>query len=367
MVVCASLVRLGNTTDTNNTSALRRSCLLSTYLQRIAVGLRAYISLMVPRLWYMNVDFETELSYPIGRYRRAHSFDALNHRLAPHLLWLARAGDALLVREPWSESLQSEARRRGVELISPEHSAHLSSHLFTPWGWTPSAVAIGEQTGAISLPPTSFSTIARVNSKLWSHALELELGIAQPGATTASTLEELQEVVALACPRADDKWVIKSPFGFAARDRVLGRGSLLQEPQAKWSERRLCKGETLIFQPWLEVIREYGVVMEISPAGTCEIKGISDLQTNGAGTGKGYLLGRPPTPHRVAELERIAGIVGERLFREGYFGPVGIDALEHTGGLHPLLEINARYTMGFVAIAVERSLKPAAPIFWSLN
>ena len=115
------------------------------------------------------------------------------------------------------------------------------------------------------------------------------------------------------------------------------------------------------------MIREYGVVMEISPAGTCEIKGISDLQTNGAGTGKGYLLGRPPTPQRVAELERIAGIVGERLFREGYVGPVGIDALEHTGGLHPLLEINARYTMGFVAIAVERSLKPAAPIFWSLN
>jgi hypothetical protein len=178
-------------------------------------------------------------------------------------------------------------------------------------------------------------------------------------------MEELNEAVARASPGPGDKWVIKSPFGFAARDRVLGRGPSLEGPQAKWAMRRLENGETLIFQPWLEVIREYGVVMEISRTGAHEIHGISDLQTNGAGTGKGYLLGRRPASHRVAELERIASIVSERLFREGYHGPVGIDALEHSRGLHPLLEINARYTMGFVAVAVERSLRPATPIFWS--
>ena len=88
------------------------------------------------------------------------------------------------------------------------------------------------------------------------------------------------------CPGANDKWVIKSPFGFAARDRVLGRGPILESPQATWSERRFVKGETLIFQPWLEVIREYGIVMEISPDGAYDIHGISDLQTNGAGTVK---------------------------------------------------------------------------------
>lgn len=322
---------------------------------------------MHPRLWYMNADFEIELSHTVGTYSRLPASEALNHRLAPHLLWLARAGDALLLREPWSEQLQSEAGRRGVELVSPEHSTDLSTHIFTPWGWTQSAVAAGERAGAIASPPVPLSTVARVNSKLWSHALEVELGWAQTFAATVYSFDELREAVARACPGAGDKWVIKSPFGFAARERVLGRGPLIDEPQAKWSKRRLKRGEQLIFQPWLEVIREYGIVMEIAPDGAYDIHGISDLQTNGAGTGKGYILGRAPATHRVAELERIAGIVCKRLFKEGYFGPVGIDALEHTGGLHPLLEINARYTMGFVAVAVERSLKPSSPIFWSLN
>jgi hypothetical protein len=319
---------------------------------------------MVSRLWHMNADFEVELAAPAGSYRRLPSYVALNRRLAGHLLWLARRGDALLLEEPWPERLQAEADVRGVELISPSQAAAQTTRTFTPWGWTPSAVAAGERVGA-SVPAIPFPVVARVNSKLWSHALEVELGTAQPGAAIAANFAELEAAVARACPQPNDKWVIKSPHGFAARDRVLGRGPLLEQPQAKWSQKRLALGETLIFQPWLEVVREYGVVLEISAGGTFEIQGISDLQTNGAGTGTGYILGRPPAPQRLVELERIAAFVSERLFKEGYVGPVGIDALEHKRGLHPLLEINARYTMGFVALAVERALKPALPMFWS--
>jgi hypothetical protein len=120
----------------------------------------------------------------------------------------------------------------------------------------------------------------------------------------------------------------------------------------------------LIFQPWLKVIREYGITIYILPNGCVEIFGISDLQTNGAGTGTGYLLGRKIAPNRLLELEAIAKRVGKRLFNEGYTGPAGIDALEHTEGLHPLLEINARYTMGFVAVAVEQSLVVSKPTLW---
>jgi hypothetical protein len=314
----------------------------------------------------MNADFETELAASAGAYRRPVSFVALNRRLAPHLLWLADRGDALLVEESPSESLTSEAARRGVEVIALASAKREAGRVFTPWGWTHGAVALGERVGA-RVSPVARETVRRVNSKLWSHALEQELGIEMAGACVAASFAELAEAVARACPRADDKWVIKSPFGFAARERVLGRGGRLEGAQATWARRRFASGETLIFQPWLERVREYGVTMEIAPGGEIDLVGISDLQTNGAGTGTGYLLGRKIDSARRAELENVARLVGARLFREGYTGPAGVDALEHMGGLHPLLEINARYTMGFVALAVERALKPRTPMLWELK
>lgn len=314
----------------------------------------------------MNADFEIELSHQGGAYRRLPRAEALNRRLAPCLLWLARKGDGLLTPEPWPAELRRDAERRGVELVGTTDAPPQSARVFTPWGWTPSAVAAGAQAGAV-VRRVSLSTVARVNSKLWSHALEVEMGWALPGAATAAGFAELAAAVARACPENQDKWVIKSPFGFAARERVLGRGPVIAEPQAKWARRQLATGATLIFQPWLDVRREYGVVLELAPDGAFELLGVSDLQTNGAGTGRGYLLGRPPAPRRLAELEAIARVVCARLFREGYHGPVGIDALEHAGGLHPLLEINARYTMGFVAVAVERALRPSEPTFWSAD
>lgn len=316
----------------------------------------------------MNADFEGELEHlafePRRAYRRRASFDALNRRLSEKFLWLARAGDALLAEEPWADSLVNEARARGVELISPSGAARQSHRLFTPWGWTPSALRVGEGVGA-SVEPLPLEVVARVNSKLWSHALEVELGAAIEGAATASTLEELNEAARRACPRAGDKWVVKSPYGFAARERVLGRGPAVDGAQAAWAVKRLARGETLIFQPWLEVLREYGVVAEIAREGSHTILGVSDLQTNGAGTGTGYVLGRAPSPGRMRELESVASFVCRRLHAEGYHGPVGVDAIEHARGLHPLLEVNARYTMGFIAVAVERAMKPAEPVVWN--
>lgn len=316
----------------------------------------------------MNADFEMELASRAVVYRRPVAFDKINRRLLAHLLWLARPGDALLLDESTLESpiesLAAKAKRRGIELVLKTGAKDHSKRVFTPWGWTKSAVALGESTGAIVRHPP-LETIARVNSKLWSYALEQELGIALAGSVAMASFEELQAAVSRACPNANDKWIIKSPFGFAARERVLGRGAMLEGAQAVWVRRRLSQGETLLFQSWLDVIREYGVVLNIQTGGEVVIEGISDLQTNGAGTGYGYLLGRKIDSNSALELERTARIVGARLFREGYVGPAGMDALEHTRGLHTLLEINARYTMGHVAVAVERETKPLTPVLWS--
>jgi hypothetical protein len=314
----------------------------------------------------MNADFEAELAHEATRpgkpYHPTSFMQALNRRLAPRLLWLADEGDALLLDERPPDALREEAARRGVRLLMMGEGVS-GEMLFAPWGWTRRACEAGARAGATLMAPP-LEVVARVNSKLWSHALEVEQGFALPGAGVAATFEELEQLIESACPDAE-KWVVKSAWGFAARERVLGRGPRLEEPQARWARKQFARGQSLIFQPWLEVVREYGVVMEISREGAVEVLGFSDVLTNGAGTATGYTLGRPPTPQRAAQLRQVAHVVGRHLHREGYFGPAGFDAIEHAGGLHPLLEINARFTMGFVALAVERELKPRTPTVWN--
>ena len=310
----------------------------------------------------MNADFEAELAAS-GSYRRLPTIARRNARIAPALLWLAREGDALLLEEPWPEGVRAEAARRGVELVSPAGAGGRSGHIFTPWGWTPSAVEVGRRAGAI-VEPVPIEVVRRVNSKLFSHALERELGVAIEGAELARSLDELDAAAARASPGPDDKWVVKSPFGFAARERVLGRGPRMDPPSKLWAERKLGQGETLLFEPWLDVSREYGVQLSIGSDGA-EVLGITRMLTNGAGVTTGFVLGDTVEPGRAAELERIGRAVGERLAREGYRGPANVDALEHSGGLRPLLEINARHTMGLVALAAEREIRPREPVVFT--
>ena len=48
--------------------------------------------------------------------------------------------------------------------------------------------------------------------------------------------------------------------------------------------------------------------------------------------------------------------------QKGFFGPIGIDAMiykkDNTNHLHPIVEINARKTMGWVALNLQKTYFP---------
>jgi hypothetical protein len=313
----------------------------------------------------MNPDFELELES--ANYMRVPTIALRVRRLTAAVLWLASPGDTLIV-DVDDQSLREAAGRLGIELVglSPSDSVGLSPFIFTPWGWSRQARDLGQRLGARVESPDP-DVVARVNSKLFSHQLERDLEIAMAGAGVARDLAELETLLKSACPHSQDKWVIKSPFGFSARGRVLGRGPSLDPASRKWAERRFERGDALLMEPWLDVLREYGVQLMIDRGGRVDLLGITDIQTNGAGAVTGYLFGRRPDPARAHQLAETALEVGRRLWTEGYWGPANVDALEHRGGLRPLLEINARYTLGHVALEVERSLDPSSEIFWELK
>jgi hypothetical protein len=264
---------------------------------------------MAPLLWHMNADFEAELAAWPETYRRVPTIARRNRRLAPVLMWLAGRGDALLLEPPWTDDERFEATRRGLTLVDPAEPPDCSGFELAPWGWSPSAVRAGEAVGA-RVEPVPIETVVWVNSKVFSHELERELGVAVAGADIARSRDELDALVTRACPGDADKWVVKAPFGFAARERVLGRGPRLDAPSALWANRRLARGEWLVFEPWLDVRRELGAQLRVVEDGAVTITGISRMLTNGAGVTTGFVLGETVEPDVVETLVATARVVG---------------------------------------------------------
>ncbi|MBX7219062.1 MAG: hypothetical protein K1Y36_03880 [Blastocatellia bacterium] len=319
-----------------------------------------------PKLWVMNADFEPELADLTGSYRRNPSFAAFNRQLGEQLLWLAQPNDALLLTKPWSAEVQAKARSKEVRLVDSSDFPLSREYFFSPWGWTPSVIELGIASGT-NLQPLPLEVVQKVNSKIFSLDLERSLGIDLPGTTLVANQEELDTALDQYFSDPEAKWVIKHPLGVAANNRILGRGPTLKSGYATWVERQFSRQQKLILQPWLEVVHEFGTIARVSAEGKTEVIGWNHPKTNRAGAVQGYQIGPCSYDFHFEQLKELAIQIGSHLFASGYFGPFGFDSLVHRNGLHPLLEINARYTMGFLVLAIERELCPTEPTLISFS
>jgi hypothetical protein len=72
---------------------------------------------------------------------------------------------------------------------------------------------------------------------------------------------------------------------------------------------------------------------------------------------------------RIAE--QVGGVIEGPLRKAGVRGPVGVDAFVYREGdglrMQPLLEINPRWTMGRVALALGGRLHPRSTAVWTLH
>jgi hypothetical protein len=78
-----------------------------------------------------------------------------------------------------------------------------------------------------------------------------------------STFEQLQQAVR-DCPH---DWVLKHPFGFSGRERRLGKRARISDSAAGWARRKLSRGWTLLFEPWVEERRDASYHFDILPEG----------------------------------------------------------------------------------------------------
>jgi hypothetical protein len=175
--------------------------------------------------------------------------------------------------------------------------------------------------------------------------------------------------------------MLKAPYGTSGMQLKEVR-SLLEikemSPLYGWIKGVLETQGSLVIEPHLNKVADFSTQMEIEAERT-EIFDARFFLTGPRNEYRGSYLGKKPaisdeeqTRYLFSTREmrtRLLRDLAHRLRSEGYQGPVGVDSLLYRDEnnqlkLKAIVEINPRWTMGRVALELEKKFAPGVPALW---
>ena len=379
-----------------------------------------------PIVWFGNFDFEDELKdeattkgllpkdkSPKRRSAQKKIRITSQQSFAPILSWLCTRGDIVFSPNeiptiPFQQLLQ---KARG---INPEWVLELDKLCekklggVSPWGWSQTTIKKLDilrssilESGQDFPDHHTLNHIQTCSTKLWDIECREDL---------RQALRKDNELCPIYLPKRDqvfivkseddilkleewlegssqDEWVAKRAFGQAGRGLKRWRkGEPFDQPLISWLKRSLPLG--VVIEPWMNRQADlsfHGFVDKTSIKYDGEVLGLVDKN----GRFQGAYLGPPASGldinlkrflngdgHDRRRLSRIGKVViqtiGKLLQSYNYHGPFGVDAMiiaDQSGSyfLQPLLEINPRFTMGRLALALRHIFDPRGQLSAKLH
>jgi uncharacterized ferritin-like protein (DUF455 family) len=328
---------------------------------RIAGGSRG----KVPNYFYFNPQAELESTMEALPQNLKRRID----ELAPVMLWLAQEEDVVeLPRVPelcfQSQLYDFKGALPEIVTATPPLEKYAAFDHFKPWGFSKSAwKKLRELKSPVRSPPTFPENI---------HALKLFSKV-----FWRDELAENNFVKANFVNPGDQALALSSEVLIKVDQSTSGRGHLriprerLSTPEIQDKLERIRKrGGNYVIEPFYPKINDFSVQYEIKSDGTVVefeprfFKVDPLFQYQGAvigktGVGSPFEASAKAIENKMSEIKSAHAKVIEILKRENYVGPFGIDALtyQHEGReieIAPIIEVNARYTMGRVAHEIEK-------------
>ena len=343
-----------------------------------------------PIVYWLNVGCEDEVANGRASFVMPKRLRELETDLGGVMSFLARPDDIVVVE-----------RRPGVGFLTALHAAgfvmpqfvdvakayaEIGPRLcekFEPWGKSPASARRYESLGGKWQVPYILPEHAEVFSKAWSAALYREIAPETARSIVCRDLDGVDRALG-AFGVVSDK-LLKAPLGSSGRHMHRVVASAVAEIPGNltgWVTKILSEQGSVLVEPWDARVVDLSVQIQVEATGVT-VLGVTRFLTDARGQYVAHRLGRklddlaPPLRRRIYEgrfferLSEIAQQVGDALRRRGFIGPAGIDAYVYAAPgdpqefhLRPLVEINARFTMGRVALALDQRILPSAEAGW---
>lgn len=228
-----------------------------------------------------------------------------------------------------------------------------SGFVIESWGYS-QLIAEWASANELQYPMPDWDVVKEVNSKRFSFEHSRKL----PGAMLLSnTSEAANWLRSFPGPK-----VFKTCFG------VSGKGHLIidenKERTAKFLQREWNKDLPVIAEPWVKRDLDFSTQWFLSDKIT--YLGATICQNDARGKYMSNTVGKLSIPHLEEHKNEVMPLL-KIMASKGYFGNVGIDAMVYQSQLHPVVEINARKTMGYAALLYQQKHHPNATVRFSYS
>lgn len=302
-------------------------------------------------------------------------------------LWrtLFAANHQLLGTEPSPESWPTGLGPRPNQAAFP----WLEKTASACWLADPDALRLIEKSGRL-WPGPAAERVLHVHDKAFALRASREFDLIPPALRGLGLILEPEEMA------SSDDWInrleqelktwpawtqghfcLKPRLGSSGRGRVSGRAKDLDRPTLSGAARALARHGGAILEPWLERTGDFSVQLHVGPTDSNQTPSVTilgglELWVTATGLYRGHLgevdsRGRifSGGPHEEEAREAAATLASEAQ-RLGYRGPCGVDGLSFRplaadagtilSATRPVVEFNARFTLGTVVIGLVRRL-----------
>ncbi|MGR3973756.1 MAG: hypothetical protein QRY72_04235 [Candidatus Rhabdochlamydia sp.] len=230
----------------------------------------------------------------------------------------------------------------------------------TLFSWAPSLLIAtwAKQQGLTYVMP-DWDVVKHVNSKAFSFQQTSSL----PQAELIFSEDQLMKWLV----RTQGERVLKTCFGSAGKGHLLLQHASLDKIR-QFAAAQFLANRPLIAEPWIKRAFDFSTQWIITPSQTITYVGSTRLYNTSKGHYKKSVVGDEAilfhaNLHHLQAHQMKARHVLEKMALLGFFGHVGIDAMVGIDGLlHPIVEINARKTMGWIALEIRKNLFPSQTI-----